>query len=71
MEDFTMKLDAVDLKRATYYLRPDQIKSLKLKAVHQERNLSEVVRDAIDRYLGSAKAVHTRRTVTPEDVTLL
>lgn len=66
-----MKLDSADLKRATYYLRPDQIKSLKLKAVHQERNLSELVRDAIDGYLSQAKVVHTRRTVQKEDVTLL
>ncbi len=66
-----MKLDAAELKRATYYLRPDQIKSLKLKAVHQERNLSEVVRDAIDRYLSGAKAMQTKRIRPSEDVTLL
>ncbi|MBT6177444.1 MAG: hypothetical protein HOI23_09345 [Deltaproteobacteria bacterium] len=39
------------LKRATYYLRPEQIKALKLRAVLGERNLSDVVREAIDRYL--------------------
>ena len=66
-----MKIDAADLKRATYYLRPDQIKSLKLKAVHQERNLSELVRDAIDRYLGAAKVATPRRLQREEDVTLL
>ena len=46
------------LKRATYYLRPEQIKALKLRAVMGERNLSEVVREAVDRYLqqsGSSK----------------
>ena len=39
------------LKRATYYLRPEQIKALKLRAVLGERNLSDVVREAVDRYL--------------------
>ena len=39
-------------KRATYYLRPEQIKALKLRAVTEERDLSEVVREAVDRYLG-------------------
>ncbi len=39
-------------RRATYYLRPDQIKALKLRAVTEERNLSAVLREAIDRYLG-------------------
>ncbi len=66
-----MKLTAADLKRATYYLRPDQIKSLKLKAVHQERNLSELVRDAIDRYLDGARAAVRRRPMQEDDVTLL
>ena len=66
-----MKMTAADLKRATYYLRPDQIKSLKLKAVHQERNLSELVRDAIDRYLDGARAAVRRRPMREDDVTLL
>ncbi len=66
-----MKLSEAELKRATYYLRPDQIKSLKLKAVHQERNLSALVRDAIDRYLDGARAGVRRRTVREDDVTLL
>ena len=38
-------------RRATYYLRPDQIRALKLRAVMEERTLSEVIREAIDRYL--------------------
>ncbi len=66
-----MKMTAADLKRATYYLRPDQIKSLKLKAVHQERNLSELVRDAIDRYLDGARTAVRRRPMREDDVTLL
>ena len=66
-----MKMTEAELKRATYYLRPDQIKSLKLKAVHQERNLSELVRDAIDKYLGSARVVSQRRIARDEDITLL
>jgi hypothetical protein len=40
-----------DFKRATYYLRPDQIRALKLRAVTEDRNLSAVVRDAVDAYL--------------------
>lgn len=40
-------------RRATYYLRPEQIRALKLKAVTDERNLSGVVRDAVDAYLGA------------------
>ena len=38
-------------RRATYYLRPDQIRALKLQAVMEDRNLSDVIREAIDRYL--------------------
>lgn len=38
-------------RRATYYLRPEQIKALKLRAVTEERNLSAVMREAVDRYL--------------------
>ena len=38
-------------RRATYYLRPDQIRALKLRAVMEERNLSDVIREAVDRYL--------------------
>jgi hypothetical protein len=32
-------------------LRPEQIKALKLRAVTEERNLSAVMREAVDRYL--------------------
>jgi hypothetical protein len=48
--------DSNFLKRATYYLRPEQIKALKLRAVLGERNLSEVVREAVDRYLTQVQA---------------
>ena len=44
------------LKRATYYLRPQQIKALKLRAVMGERNLSDVVREAVDRYLAQVQS---------------
>ncbi len=40
-------------RRATYYLRPEQIKALKLRAVEAERNLSAVVREAVDTYLAN------------------
>jgi hypothetical protein len=39
------------LRRATYYLRPDQIRALKLKAAAEERQLSDVMREAVDLYL--------------------
>ncbi|MDI6773478.1 MAG: hypothetical protein QME77_12980, partial [bacterium] len=35
-------------RRATYYLRPEQIKALKLRAVMEEKDLSGLVREAID-----------------------
>jgi hypothetical protein len=38
-------------RRATYYLRPDQIKALKLRAAAEERQLSDVMREAVDLYL--------------------
>ncbi len=38
-------------KRATFYLRPEQIRAVKLFAVTTERPISEVVRDAIEQYL--------------------
>jgi hypothetical protein len=38
-------------RRATYYLRPDQIKALKLRAAADERQLSDVIREAIDLFL--------------------
>ena len=53
--------ESSSLKRATYYLRPEQIKALKLKAVLGERNLSEVVREAVDRYLRQAEAGEKRK----------
>ncbi len=47
----TSKLTAKPLRRATYYLRPDQIKALKLRAAAEERQLSDVMREAVDLYL--------------------
>ncbi len=40
-----------ELKRFTTYLTPQLIKALKLHAVMLERDLYEVVRDAVERYL--------------------
>ena len=59
------------LKRATYYLRPEQIKALKLKAVMGERNLSEVVREAVDRYLQQADSGSRRTAAQPSDEDIL
>jgi hypothetical protein len=38
-------------RRATYHLRPEQIKALKVRAVMEEKDLSELVREAIDQLL--------------------
>lgn len=38
-------------RRATYYLRPEQIKALKLRAVMEEKDLSDLVREGIDQLL--------------------
>ena len=46
----------VELKRATYYLRPDQIKALKLRAVLDDENISTIVRTALDDYLNISKS---------------
>ena len=51
-EDPGPRFEAADLKRATYYLRREQILALKLRATFEERNLSDVVREAIDVFLG-------------------
>ncbi|MEE2962493.1 MAG: hypothetical protein VYA34_17295 [Myxococcota bacterium] len=51
-----IKAIKANLKRATYYLRPEQIKSLKIKAVHMERPVSELLREAIDLYLSQNPA---------------
>ena len=63
--------DSDSFKRATYYLRPEQIKALKLRAVMGERNLSEVVREAVDRYLGESDHVKRRTNSQPEDEDIL
>ena len=65
----------VELKRATYYLRPDQIKALKLRAVLEDENISTIVRCALDEYLNPSKpkkqyqtrSVRSQRAAQPED----
>ena len=63
--------DSDSLKRATYYLRPEQIKALKLRAVMGERNLSEVVREAVDRYLEKAETRGRREQAAETDDDIL
>jgi len=41
------------MRQATYYMEPQQVKALKLMAVHEERNISELVREAVAAYLES------------------
>jgi len=38
-------------KRGTYYLTPDLIRQLKLRAIHEGKGDSDVVRDALEAYL--------------------
>ena len=40
---------------ATYYLRPDQIKNMKRKSKSDKREMNELMREAVDRYLGIEK----------------
>ena len=42
-------------KRVIYFLRPDQVDSLKKKADKQRRDLNEVIREAVDLYLEGKK----------------
>jgi hypothetical protein len=48
-------------RRASYYLRPDQIRGLKMCAVLEDRRLSDVIRDAVDRYLRICASGEVRR----------
>ena len=50
-----------EFRRATYYLRPDQIRGLKMCAVLEDRRLSDVIRDAVDRYLRVCASGEVRR----------
>jgi hypothetical protein len=45
--------DYKSMRQATYYMEPSQVKQLKLMAVHEERNISELVREAVAAYLNS------------------
>lgn len=49
----TAKTD--EFRRATYYLKPAQIRAMKLRAVTEGRTVSELVREAFDAYLGSGE----------------
>lgn len=40
-----------NLKRATYYLEPEMIKALGIKAVLEGRDKSDIVRSALDAYI--------------------
>jgi len=50
-----LKSKTKQLPRATFYLYAKQIKALKLRAVHEERNISELAREAIANYLAAPK----------------
>jgi|1185.fasta_scaffold304742_1 hypothetical protein len=43
--------EVAGLLKTTYYLRPEQAKALKVRAVQEGRTVSELARDAIDFYL--------------------
>jgi len=38
-------------KRATFHLYPDQIKQIKVIAFHKDKDISEVVREALNDYI--------------------
>jgi len=44
-----------EFRRATYYLRPSQIRAMKLRAVTEGRNVSDLVREAFEAYLGKSE----------------
>lgn len=44
-----------EFRRSTYYLKPSQIRAMKLRAVTEGRNVSELVREAFDGYLGKSE----------------
>jgi hypothetical protein len=52
---------AAGLRRATYYLRRDQIRSLKVCAALKGRQLSDVMREAVDRYVRACVPTKLRR----------
>ncbi len=56
---------AAVFRRATYYLRPDQIRGLKMCAALEERPLSELMREAVDRYLRACAPWRARRHWAP------
>lgn len=43
--------DNEEYKRQTYYLTPDQIKALRLCAAFEEKDKSEIVREALEKYI--------------------
>ena len=42
-------------RRGVYFFRPDQIEKLRKKSEKQKRDLSEIVREAVDQYLEPRK----------------
>lgn len=45
------------LKKATYYVGPDQIRELKVLSAYTGRELSELVREALELYLKDPRIV--------------
>ena len=39
------------VQRATYFLRPDQVMNVKITAIMEEKQVSALVREAVDAYL--------------------
>ena len=63
----TGKTTPVELKRATYYLRPEQIRALKLRAVLNDETISTIVRAALDEYLAPKKSRPERSPKRADD----
>lgn len=44
------------LRRITFYLTPDLVRRVKIRAIHEETDASTLVRAALEAYLGAEKA---------------
>ena len=46
-----------DVKKYTLYIRPEVMKEVKIRAIHEEKSYSSVVEDAIKAYLSQLNPV--------------
>ena len=55
MEDVRTARTGEKVVRHTYYVRPDQVKWLKVTAAKEDRDASGLLREAIDKFKGRRK----------------